>query len=179
MEAERKSSGCQDVLVLVRELTAEAVPCSLHASSDAVLVGLDTRGRAGAVLALGSGLHLVNEVAGTATADVVDGSLLGAEALLLLELLVEAEHGTLLLAVHVASAATARGEEGVGGRRSELDAGCWARGGLAVGDIGGLDAGDVTGAATARVDVGAAYGWVRFGDVEGRHLVVCFCGGVL
>ena len=158
----------------MRELAAEAVPCSLHAAANAILVGLSRRCRAGTVLALGAGLHLVNEVAGTSTADVVDGSLLGAEALLLLELLVEAEHGALLLAVDVAGAATAGGEEGVGGRRSELDAGCWARGGLAVGDVGGLDAGDVAGAATARVDVGAAYGWVRLGDVEGRHLVVCF-----
>lgn len=164
-------------LVLVRELTAHAVPRSLNASSNAVLVRLGARCRAGAVLALAAGLHLIDEVTGTTTADVVDGGLLRAKALLLLELLVEAEHGTLLLAVHVTSAAAARGEEGVGRRRSELDTGCRARGGLAVGDVGGLDAGDVASTATAGVDVGAAYGWVRLGDVEGRHLVVCFCDG--
>lgn len=55
-------------------------------------------------------LHLVDEVACASTADVVDGSLLGAKALLLLEFLVEAEHGSFPLAVHVAGATAARGK---------------------------------------------------------------------
>jgi hypothetical protein len=40
-----------------------------------------------------------------------------------------------------------------------------------VGEVGGLNAGDVASSAAARVDVGAADGWVRLGDVEGRHFV--------
>lgn len=165
----------EEMLVLVRELAAQPVPRSLHAASDTVLVGLGTRGRACAVLALASGLHLVDKVAGTTTANVVDGGLLRAEALLLLEFLVKAEHGTLLLAVHVAGAAATRGEEGVGRRCGQLDARCWARGGRAVGEVGSLDAGNVASTATAGVDVRVSDRWVRLGDVEGRH----FGGGCL
>jgi hypothetical protein len=156
-------------LGLVRESPAEAVPRSLHAAPDTVLVALVRRRGARAVLALAARLHLVDEVAGTAAANVVHGSLLGAETLLLLEFLVKAEHGAFLFAVHVACAAAARGEEGVGGRRSELDTGCWATGCGAVGEVVGLDTGYVAGTAAARVDVGATDGRVRLGDVEGDH----------
>jgi hypothetical protein len=114
-------------LLLVRELPAQALPCGLHAAADAVLLALYARGAGsggGGVLALGSGLHLVDEVAGTAATDVVDGCLLGAEAFLLLEFLVEAKDGTLRL-LHVASTATAGGVEGVAGWGRQLGARSW------------------------------------------------------
>jgi len=92
------------------------------------------------------------------------------EALLLGKLLVEAEHGTLLLAVDIASSATACGEVGVGWWGSQLDKRCWARGAAAVGDVRGLDASGITGAATTSVvDVGGGDGRVGLGDVVGRH----------
>lgn len=126
-----------------------------------------------AVVALRAGLHFINEVSCAAAADVIDGRLLAAEALLLLEFLVEAEHGTFPLAVHVSCSTAARGEVSVGGWRGELDARCWAGGGLAVGERLGRDAGYIASAAAARVDVRGADGGVGLGDVEGRHFV-CF-----
>jgi hypothetical protein len=158
-------------LALVAELPAQPVPRRLDAPANAVLLAATAAHAGRAVLALAAGLHLVNEVAGTAAANVVDGCLLRAQTLLLLELLVEAEHGALLLAAHVSSAAAARGEVVVGWGRRELDARRGASGGCAVGEVGGLDAGDVASSTAAGVDVGAADGWVRLCDVEGRHFV--------
>lgn len=100
---------------LMRELPAETLPCVLDTPSDTVLFALDARGAGGGrrgALAVGSGLHLLDEVSGAAAANVVDGGLLGAQTLLLLELLVEAEDGTFGLA-HIASTATAGSIEGV------------------------------------------------------------------
>jgi hypothetical protein len=156
----------------VRERPAQPVPRALNTATNTILVAAVRGHGARAVLALRTGLHLVDEVARSTAANVVDGSLLGAQTLLLLQFLVEAEHGALLFTVHVACTAAARSEVAGGRWWGQLDARCWATGGLAVGEVGGLDAGDVAGAAAAGVDVGAADGWVRLGDVEGRH-----CGG--
>lgn len=111
-------------------------------------------------------MELINQVSGSTAADVVDWGSMFAKALLLGEFLVKGEHGALLLAVNVASSATAGGEVNVGGRRSELDARGRARGVGAVGD--GRDAGHVSGTATSKLDV-VGEGWVRLGDVVGRH----------
>lgn len=120
-------------------------------------------------------MHLVDGVAGTTTANVVDGCGVLAKALLLGKLLVEGEHGSLLLAVDVAGSATARHEVGVGGRRGELDARGRARGVGAVGHVLGVDASDVAGAAATVASIaGGGDGGVRLGDVVGRH-----CGVVL
>lgn len=112
---------------------------------------------------------------------MVHGCLLGTKALLLLEFLVEAEHGALLGGVHVACAATTGGEVRCGWRRNQLGARCWARGCWAVGEVVGLDAGNVASAATTGVDVGAAYGWVRLRDMEGNHFGIGYlcCVGVV
>ena len=124
------------------------------------------------------GAHLVNEVAGASSADVVDGCLLGTQTFLLLEFFVEAEHGTLLLAAHVSGSATARGEVVGGWGSSELDAACWASCGCAVGEVALLDASYISGSAAARVNVGGLDGWVRLGDVEGRHFDGVMVDGV-
>lgn len=100
---------------LVRELPAEALPCVLDAPSYAILFALDARGARGGrggELARASGLHLVDKVAGSAAADVVNGSLLRAQTLLLLKLLIEAEDGAFRLP-HVAGTATASGVGGI------------------------------------------------------------------
>jgi hypothetical protein len=99
----------------VRELPAQTLPCVLDAPSHAILFALDARGARGGggrALTVRSGLHLVDKVSGSATANVVDGGLLGAQTLLLLELLVEAEDGAFGLS-HVAGTATASSVEGV------------------------------------------------------------------
>lgn len=145
------------------------MPGTLDASSN---TGLRVGGRVGRsrVLAEGPRVHLVDCVAGAATADVVDGGSVLAEALLLGELLVEREHGSLLLAVDVAGSAAARHEVGVGGRRSELDARGRARGVGAVGHVLGVDAGDVARSSAAVASIGGGVdGGVRLGDVVGRH----------
>jgi len=151
------------------ELAGDLVPGALDAAAHAVLLAVGGgvgRRRVGSSRAG----HLVDGVAGAAAADVVDGGGVLAQALLLGELLVEAEHGALLLAVDVAGAAAARGEVGVGGGRRELHEGGGPRGVAAVGDIGGVDAGGIASAAAARVDkVGGGDGWVRLGDVVGDH----------
>ena len=116
---------------------------------------------------MGSGLHLVDQVAGTATANVVDGCLLGAETFLLLEFLVEAEDGAFRL-LHVAGTATTGGVEGVSRWGRKLSARGWASGSGARGDVCSLDAHSVTGTATARVHVGGG-GGVRLADVEVDH----------
>lgn len=152
---------------LVRELPGQPLPGRIHAVSDSIL-GLDGGGAGSRVLALALGLHLVDVVAGATTADVVDRGLSRAKALLLLELLVKGEDGTLAL-LHVAGTATANGIE-VGGRgRGELDARGGSGGRVAGSDLRGLDAHGIASTAAARVDVGAADGWVRLGDVEVDH----------
>lgn len=159
--------------LLVRKLARELPPCAVDAAAYAVLVALDAAGAAGGVLALALGLHLVDVVAGTATTDVVDGGLLGAEALLLLELLVEGEHGTLGL-LHVAGTTTANGVDGVGGRRCELDARGRARGSLSRSDLRSLDAHGIASTAATRVEVVGADGGVRLSDTEVDHFE-CGC----
>jgi len=118
-------------------------------------------------------MHLIDEVAGSATTNVIDGSSVLAEALLLGQFLVEAEHGALLLAVNVAGAATARGKEGVGGRRREREERSRSgRIGTSSGRLG-VHTGDITGAApTGVVDVGGRDGGVWLGDLVGWH---CGC----
>lgn len=93
---------------------------------------------------------------------------MAAQTLLLFEFLVEAEHGALLVCAHVTGTATTGGKVAVRGRRSELGAGCWACCCAAVGDLRGLDASNVAGTSTARVEVGLG-GGVRLGDVEVDH----------
>ena len=156
----------RQAILVARELPRHLVPGALNgAANTALRVGAHSR--RGRVLAAGL-LALLDEVAGSATANVVDGGGVLPEALLLGEFLVKGEHGALLLAVDVAGAATAAGEEGVGGRGAELDAGCWARGVLAGGDVLG-DAGYVASSSTTVVDGGCGGGRVRLGDVVGDH----------
>lgn len=100
------------------------MPRALNGATDAT-VRIRAHGRRSRVLAAGL-LALLDEVASSAAANVVDGGSVLPETLLLDELLVKGEHGALLLAVDVAGATTAAGEESVGGRGAELDAGCWA-----------------------------------------------------
>ena len=107
---------------------------------------------------------------------MVDGSLLAAQTLLLLELLVEAEHGALLVGAHVSCAATARSKVACGRRRRELDARCWTCGGAAIGDLRSLYTGHVASATTTRVEVGAGRR-VRLCDVEVDHFD--YCGDVV
>lgn len=157
--------------LVARELARHLVPGALDGGADAALrVGACSR--RGRVLALGL-LALLDEVAGAAAADVVDGGGVLAEAFLLSELLVKGEHGAFLLAVDVAGAAASAGEEGVGGGRAELDARCWTSGVVSGGDVLG-DAGYVSSSAATVVDGGRGGGGVRLGDVVGDHV-----GGVL
>ena len=159
------------------------MPCSLDAAPDTVLrVARHVRG--GGVLARGPGVQLVDQVASTATANVVDGGGVLPEAFLLGEFLVEAEHGALLLEVDIAGTAAARGEETVRRGRSELDAGGRARSITSVGHVLGVHAGDIASSTTAVVDVGGRDGRVRLGDVVGDHfdrnwLFGCLGGGVV
>jgi len=79
--------------------TANSVPCGVHGASYAVC----RANRAGRAVG-GSPLlaHLITKISGTATADVVDWSLVFHQPRLTLKLFVEGEDGSLLLAVHVA-----------------------------------------------------------------------------
>lgn len=119
-------------------------------------------------MALRARLHFVDEVASTSTADVIDGSLLRPEALLLLQLLVEAEHGA-LASLHVACSAATCGIDEVGGRWCQFDTRGRPAGCLAVGDLVRLDAHGIASATTAGVDVGRADCRMRLGDVEIDH----------
>lgn len=161
----------------MRELPAEALPCLLDTPSDAILFALDTRGARGGrggALSVASGLHLVDEVAGSATADVVDRGLLGAQTLLLLELLIEAEDGAFRLP-HVAGTATASSVSGIGWWRRQFGAGCWARGSWAGGDFSRLDTHGVASTAAARIHV-VGGGWVWLVDAEVDHFGGGVCG---
>lgn len=112
---------------------------------------------------------VAEQVPRPAAADVVDGSDLGVDDALALELLVEGEDGALGGAVDVAGAAAARGEGAPcvvgGGQRGERGR---ARGGGGGRDGRGVDVLEVAGAAAAGVDVACAGdGGVRFCEVEG------------
>lgn len=154
--------------LVVRHLAGQTAAPPLQTPADTILLAFDRAAGRRGVLALAPGLHLINEVSGAATADVVDGGLLAAQALLLLEFLVKAEHGALLVCAHVASTATTRGKVAGGRRKSELGARCWAGSCAAVGNLRGLDAGYIASTAATRVEVGLG-GWVRLGDVEVDH----------
>lgn len=123
---------------------------------------------AGAVPPRGAlaGVHLVDEVAGAAAADVVDGRLVLHHPALALQLLVEAEDGALALLVEVAGATAAGEEVGVGRWSLQLDARCWASGVGAGGGLLRVDVDVVAGSTSPGVDVvGRGDGWVRLGDL--------------
>jgi len=109
----------------VGDVPRQPVPRRLDAPAHTVLLALNAAGRrAVRVLALATRLHLIDKIARATTANMVHGSLLGAQTFLLLQFLVEAEHGPLLLAVHVAGAAAAGVNVGGG-----------ADGGVGFGDV--------------------------------------------
>jgi len=123
-------------------------------------------------------VKLVDEVACTATADVVNGSLVLHHLALALELLIEAEDGAFLLAVDIAGTTTACGEVGSGRVARDLDARGRARGSLAVGESGSINVAYVAGAAATAVDVvGLGDRWVGLSEVVGGahfgSLLVC------
>jgi len=156
---------------LLGERSSDAVPCSLQAASDAA-VGRSLAGTAAALRSRRVGF--VGKVASTAAADVVDGSLVLHHLALALELLVEAEDGSLLRVVHVASTAAAGGIvwSGVCGGwvHCALESGArgWASGISASCDRLGVDVGDVAGSSTARVDVvGGGDGRMGLSDAVG------------
>jgi len=160
LEERRCSSG--------REILADTMPRRLNAVTGSRSMAVRTQGRRCRV---GTNSPIVNFVSSTTTADVVDRRRVLHQALLLRELLVEAEDGALLLAMKVSRAATAAHEVGVGWRRRELADGGRACGIGAGGDGRGVDAGDVAGAATAGVVVVAGRdGGMRLGDLVGGHL---------
>lgn len=161
----RKEDGETSSSLVARELPRHLAPGTLHAASDAALrVGAEVgRGR---VLAARL-CALLDEVACATAADVVDGGGVLAETLLLGELLIKGEHGSLLLAVDVACTATAAGEESVGRWGAKLDARCRASGIGARSYVLG-ETGDVSCSSTAIVDGGPGRG-VGLGDVVGDH----------
>ncbi len=125
---------------------------------------------------------VAEQVPRAAAADVVDGSDLGVDDALALELLVEGEDGALGGAVDVAGAAAAGGEGargGVGGGQRGERGRARGRGGGC--DGRGVDVLEVAGAAAAGVDVACAGdGGVWFCEVEGGfHFVWVGCGVVL
>lgn len=103
---------------------------------------------------------------------MIDRGLLAAQTLLLLELLIEAKHGALLVGTHVSCAATARSKVACGGRGGELDARCWACGGAAIGYLRSLYTGNIASATATRVEVGIGRR-VGLGDVEVDHVGYC------
>lgn len=75
----------------------------------------------------------------------------------------------------VAGAATAGSEQSIGWWRSKLDERCWASSIRARGNVLGVDASDVSCAATAGVVVIAGgNGGMWLGDLIGRHFAVGF-----
>jgi len=158
-----------EVLILVpRCALRNAVPRRLDAVAGprGMAVGAESRGSR-----VGSRSPVVDFVACTAAADVVDGCGVLHEALLLGELLVEAEDGALLLVVHVASTATAGSEVGIGWGSAKLGGGSGTLSVGAGGDVHRVDSGDVAGSAAAvACIVGRWDGWVWLGDaVVARH----------
>lgn len=115
-------------------------------------------------------MHLIDCVASTTAANVVDRCCVVHQTSLLCELFVEAEHCPFLLAVDVTSTATARGEQGVRWWRSKLDERCWSSGIGARSNVLWVDSSDVSCAATAGVVVVAGRnGGVWLGDLVGWH----------
>ena len=115
-------------------------------------------------------MHLIDCVASTTAANVVDRCCVVHQASLLCELFVEAKHCPLLLAVDVTSTATARGEQGVRWWRSKLDERCWSSGIGARTNVLWVDSSDVSCAATAGVVVVAGRNrGVWLGDLVGWH----------
>jgi len=113
-------------------------------------------------------MHLIDSVASTTAADVVDRCCVIHQASLLCELFVEAEHCPFLLAVDVTSTATARGEQGVRWWRSKLDERCWSGGIRARSNVLWIDPSDVSCATTAgMVVVAGRNGGVWLGDLVG------------
>jgi len=115
-------------------------------------------------------MHLIDCVASTAAANVVDRCCVVHQASLLCELFVEAEHCPLLLAMDVTSTATARREQGVRWWRSKLDERCWSSGIGARSNVLWVDSSNVSCAATAGVIIVAGRnGRVWLGDLVGWH----------
>lgn len=152
------------------------MPGTLNAASDTVLrVGGCIGGSR--VLALWSGVELIDGVSGSSSSNVIDLGSVVPQALLLGKLLIKAEDGTLLLAVDVAGTSTARGKVGIGWWRREGDAGSRTSGVGTIGNVLGVDAGDVASATSSGVEnVGGRDGWMRLGDAVGRHYDI-ICGG--
>jgi len=127
--------------------------------------------------------HVIDEVTGTATSDVVNWSLVGSNLALTLEFLVEAEHGSLLLAVEVSCAATACGEVGIWCCWADGSLRCWASGIRTGADTLWVDLSSIAGAAASRVEVVGRWDrWVWLGDSVGhfdRGVVdlLCSLGG--
>jgi len=112
--------------------------------------------------------HVVDKVAGTATTNVVDWSLVGSDLALALEFLIEAEHGSLLLAVKISCAATACSEIGVWWWWADGGLRCWARCIRAGADALWVDLSYIAGTAASRVEVVRRWdGWVWLGDSVG------------
>jgi len=132
---------------------------------DTIPRAVDASPRAARVIALDAGrrrrrampgkrrLALVDKVAAAAASDVVHGGLVLHHTSLALEFLVEAENGSLALAVHVASSAATSGEERVGRVGGDFGARGGAGGSLAGSDVFRIYLGDVASAAAAGVDV--------------------------
>jgi len=155
-------------LLLSGQGPAEAVPSALHAVSDGVVAGdVATSATLGCPSPVLAGI-----VAGAATTDVIDWSLVLHHLTLTLELLVEAEDRAFLLVVHVTGTATAGGIIGVGvGGAGDGELGARGRaGGIGRrGDLGRVDVLVVTSTATTRVDVMACrQRWVWLRDAVGR-----------
>jgi len=115
----------------------------------------------------------VNEVACTATANVVDGCLVLHDASLLSKLLIEGEDAALGVFVEVARATTAGHEWRGIAAMSKGSTRCWARGAGGGSDVLGADTAGVAAATTAgHVDRGSWHRWVRLSNavaLEGWH----------
>lgn len=118
-------------------------------------------------------MHLIDCVAGAATANVVNGRGVLRQASLLSKFLIEAEHCSFLFTVDVACAAAAGGEESIEWWRTELDAGGRSCGVRTWSDVVRVDASDVACAASASgVVMAGRDGWVWFSDLIRWHLGV-------
>jgi hypothetical protein len=115
-------------------------------------------------------MHLIDCVASTTAANVVDRCCVVHQASLLCELFVEAEHCPFLLTVDVTSTATTRREQGVRWWSSKLDERCWSSRIGARSNVLWVDSSDVSCAAAAgMVVVAGRNGGVWLGDLVGWH----------
>lgn len=157
--------------------TANAVPCRVHGASYAVARG----GRASG--AGGSPLLAHFKVSGSSSSNMVDWGLVLHQSGLALKLFIEGEDGSLLLAVHVTSAASATAEVGFAGGCWDGDARGWASGVGTCRNSLWADANNIAGTSTSRQVVVACWDrWVRLGDgVVAGHFggvcLVCLEGG--